>query len=196
MFITADWGDVWCFSNRNSHNLWDGTTLGCWFCLVSAWWKMGYAWMVRRCSCSWQVLSSSCCSDSLRLYTLHFLSTWSKQTGSTIDLQNWFSFMLFQVEAYWCRFSGPHPPENLRWLKDGNGKGDLQRVPVEHKLQNGLSTSPVVVRSEKNVTDFFKWPLLFLSPYVYTNKFEGSEQKLINDSYYNNWRITNSNSIT
>ncbi|KAL6178232.1 hypothetical protein ACLB2K_049751 [Fragaria x ananassa] len=35
-------------------------------------------------------------------------------------------------------------------------KGDLLRVPVDHKLQNGLSTSPLVVRSKKDSTDFLK----------------------------------------
>ncbi|XP_061988971.1 uncharacterized protein LOC133707421 [Rosa rugosa] len=38
--------------------------------------------------------------------------------------------------------------------EESKEKGDLLRVPVDQKLQNGLSTSPLVVRSKKDLTDF------------------------------------------
>ncbi|PQQ15488.1 uncharacterized protein Pyn_28881 [Prunus yedoensis var. nudiflora] len=51
---------------------------------------------------------------------------------------------------------GSSPPQEFTVAEDGNEKGDLRRLPMEHKLKNGLSTSPIVVRSKKDVSDFFK----------------------------------------
>ncbi|KAI5330538.1 hypothetical protein L3X38_029936 [Prunus dulcis] len=51
---------------------------------------------------------------------------------------------------------GSSPPQEFTVAEDGNEKGDLRRLPTEHKLQNGLSTSPIFARSKKDVTDFKK----------------------------------------
>jgi len=37
----ADVCNVWCISYWNCYNLWSGASLGCRFCMVSSWWKVG-----------------------------------------------------------------------------------------------------------------------------------------------------------
>lgn len=49
---------------------------------------------------------------------------------------------------------GSSTPEEFI-AEESKEKGDLLRVAVEQK-QNGLSTSPLVVRSTKDLTDFLK----------------------------------------
>lgn len=50
---------------------------------------------------------------------------------------------------------GSSTAEEFIVAEESKEKGDLLRVAVEHK-QNGLSTSPLVVRSKKDLTDFLK----------------------------------------
>lgn len=50
---------------------------------------------------------------------------------------------------------GSSTAEEFIVAEENKEKGDLLRVAVEHK-QNGLSTSPLVVRSKKDLTDFLK----------------------------------------
>ncbi|TQE09935.1 hypothetical protein C1H46_004513 [Malus baccata] len=78
--------------------------------------------------------------------------------GERWGMLGWLGAALVLGGSLLVQIFGSSSPKEFTVAKDGNEKGDLdlQRVPVEHKLQNGLSTSPVVVRSEKNVTDFFK----------------------------------------
>ncbi|KAM1398399.1 hypothetical protein ACFX2I_015856 [Malus domestica] len=57
------------------------------------------------------------------------------------------------VVTYWCRFLGPHPRKNLQKM--------VKRKVISNEFQSSInyktvSTSPVVVRSETNVTDYFK----------------------------------------
>ena len=40
--------------------------------------------------------------------------------------------------------------------KEGNQKCDLLMVPQDQMIKNGLSASPIVVRSGKSVEDIFK----------------------------------------
>lgn len=41
-FFSTDCCNASNVSNRNSHYLWNGAPMGSWFCMVSAWRKMGY----------------------------------------------------------------------------------------------------------------------------------------------------------
>ncbi|KAM1938325.1 hypothetical protein ACFX15_015360 [Malus domestica] len=55
--------------------------------------------------------------------------------------------------AYGLRFLGPHPRKNLQKM--------VKRKVISNEFQSSInyktvSTSPVVVRSETNVTDYFK----------------------------------------
>ena len=51
---------------------------------------------------------------------------------------------------------GSSTSEEFVASEESKEDGDLLRVEVEKKLQNGLSTSPLVVTSKKDLTDYLK----------------------------------------
>jgi hypothetical protein len=71
-----------------------------------------------------------------------------------------FIYICFNLPTYFCLFpiyfseTSHRLPINL-WRPERKQKGDL--LLDEQEPQGGLSTSPVVVRSGKDITDKFKW---------------------------------------